>query len=71
MTINNNNIIINNDSKFFTDSSDNKNLKNKKKNKSTNIAMIIQESNFDKLCNLCIGNKYIWIINYKSMILIR
>lgn len=41
MTVNNDNIIINNDSNSSIDGLDNKGLENEKRNKSTNIAMII------------------------------
>ena len=41
MTVDDDNTIINNDSNFATNSLDNKNLKNEKKNEITNKAMII------------------------------
>lgn len=58
MTSNNSNSIINNYFNFFMDSLDNKNLENKKRNKNTNIAMITQKLEFNKLCNSYIRNKY-------------
>ena len=60
--------IINNDSNLSTDGLDNKSLKHKKGNKSTNIEMITKELDFDKLCNSCIGSKHIQIINHKLII---
>lgn len=55
MTINNDNIIIDNDFNFSMNDLNSKSLENKKRNKSTIMVMITQESDFDKLCNPCIG----------------
>lgn len=64
MTANDDNIIINHDFNFSIDDLDNKSLKNKKINKSSNIIIITQELEFDMLCNLCIKSKA--YTNYKS-----
>ena len=69
ITINNNNIIIDNYSNSSINSLNNKSLKNKKRNKSTNIAIITQKPDFDNLCNPCIGIKHIEIINHKPLTL--
>ena len=67
MTVDDDDTIIDNNSNSFINSFDNKILENKKGNKSTNIAMITQEPDFDKLYNSCIRSKHIKIINYKPM----
>lgn len=54
MIINDDIIIINNDSNSSINDLDNKNLKNKKRNESTNITMITQKLDFDEVCNLYI-----------------
>lgn len=59
MTIDDNNTIIDNDSNFFINSLDNKSPKKQKRNKSINMAIIIQESDFHLLCNLFNRSKYI------------
>ena len=46
MTPNNNNIIINNNFNSFTNGLNNKSLENKKRNKNTNILIIILKSDF-------------------------
>ena len=67
MTIDNDDIIIDNDFNSFINGLDNKSLENKKWKKNTNIAIIIQEPDFDELCNLCIRTKNTQIINHKPM----
>ena len=68
MTVDDNDTIIDNDSNSSTDGLDNKSLENEKRNKSTNMAIITQELDFDELCDPCIGSKYKQIINYKPII---
>ena len=69
MTIHNNYIIINIDFYSSMNGLDNQNLENKKRNESTNMTVIIQEPNLDKLCNFCFKNQYIQIINVKPIVM--